>query len=184
MCYEFAPLGKKFGIIDQTHGGGGGRYAIFIHVLMEYTGGSNTSIFTFATGALDIGDVAEIIGRCFLPNLYVDFRLHVGIIGYLIVLTSRESIVFKILPGEDVVDIAALLNEVFYGDVGGKEAADVHLALGSEKDIEYRAACDRGIKALQQLNVPKCVRQACVFNIFQEVFKRTQVCLLDVVVEL
>lgn len=86
----------------------------------------------------------------------------------MVVIAPAVTVVAHVGLRIEVVDVAALFEQVLDGDVFAEEAAVTEVALGSEEDVEEGAGGVRSVEVLGQGNIPKPVAQGAVFDFLED----------------
>ncbi len=149
LRHQPPPLLQERRIILQPHCEHPLRDAVRLQVLRQHFLLHDGAVAALASLAL-LQEMAEIILRGLVPNLDIDFRLHIDVVGNLVVLRAAKALLFQQILGEDVMDIAPVLHQFPHGDVLGEEALVAAHDLRCEEHEEKRAVRQRG--QLERLN--------------------------------
>ena len=83
---KFPAFLKKFFVVAFIHFYRFKRNTVFLYFLFVICNISNSSLEALSSFDLNIKDIAKIVIRRFLSNLYINFRLNVSVIRHLVIL--------------------------------------------------------------------------------------------------
>ena len=85
------------------------RNIVLDHVGLQLFHTGDSSVLQGATVAL-LRQFTKVHGRGFVAHFDVDFRLHVDVVGYLVIVILGQVLLPEVILRKDVVQIALVLN--------------------------------------------------------------------------